>query len=334
MMSTSGLRRSRSSRSSVPLVVRAAQRPSSPCEMRNTSCPSSQPPIAKASAMNQSSAPFIRRSSFHVPLRMFRSLALYHLAAPKEMNVTPPGPDQAPLFVVTGAGKGVGHETALALARDHRAQVIAVSRDVSAWSTVRESAITPVSADVATDDGRSAVVRAVGGRPLAGLVNNAGTLLTRAFGEWTAADLQRLYAVNAAAPDMRALITMMEAAPLLLVQALLPDLRASASAHVVNIGSMGGFQGSAKFPGLVGYSASKAALACISECLAEELKDTSVRCNCLCLGAVDTAMLREAFPGYDAPVTAGSMGGFIAEFSLKGHKFLNGKVLPVALSTP
>lgn len=237
------------------------------------------------------------------------------------MNVTPPGPDQAPLFVVTGAGKGVGHETALALARDHRARVIAVSRDVSAWSTVQEAAITPVSADVATDDGRSAVVRAVGGRPLAGLVNNAGTLLTRAFGEWTAADLQRLWAVNAAAP-------------LLLVQALLPDLRASASAHVVNIGSMGGFQGSAKFPGLVGYSASKAALACISECLAEELKDTSVRCNCLCLGAVDTAMLREAFPGYEAPVTAGSMGGFIAEFSLKGHKFLNGKVLPVALSTP
>ena len=82
------------------------------------------------------------------------------------------------------------------------------------------------------------------------------------------------------------------------------------------------------------YSASKAAVACMTECLAEELKDTTVRCNCLCLGAVDTAMLREAFPHYQAQVTPKAMGSFIAEFVLNGHKLLNGKVLPVSLSTP
>ena len=237
------------------------------------------------------------------------------------MNTMPVGPAPRPLVVVTGAGRGVGFATALALVRTHRAQVIAVSRDVSAWNAVKEEGITPLTADVATEEGRATVVRAVDGRPLAGLINNAGLLLKRNLGTWTAADLERLHTVNVAAP-------------LLLTQALLPALRAASSAHVVNIGSMGGFQGSIKFPGLVGYSASKAALACMSECLAEEWKDTTVRCNCLCLGAVDTDMLREAFPGYVAPVSADTMGGYIAAFLLDGHNLLNGKVLPLSLSTP
>ena len=227
-----------------------------------------------------------------------------------------------PLVVVTGAGRGVGYETALALAMEHGVQVLAISRDVSAWATDASGIdVVPIAADISTEAGISAVVKAVGGRPLDGLVNNAGALLKRELGTWTASDLDLLYAVNARTP-------------LLLTQALLPWLRISTAAHVVNISSMGGFQGSVKFPGLVGYSASKAALACITECLAEELKDTRIRCNCLCLGAVDTAMLREAFPGYHAPTDAKTMGSFIAEFAVNAHKLLNGKVLPVSLSTP
>ncbi len=227
-----------------------------------------------------------------------------------------------PLLVVTGAGRGVGFEIARALARDHGSEVIAVSRDVSAWSEGdRVEGVVPLSADLSTDAGIMAVARAVGDRPLFGLVNNAGILFKRELGSWTAVEMDALYAVNARAP-------------LLLTQALIPALRKSPSAHVVNISSMGGFQGSVKFPGLIGYSASKAALACITECLAEELAQTSVRCNCLCLGAVDTTMLREAFPGYRAPTDAPTMGRFIAEFTSNGHKLLNGKVLPVSQSTP
>lgn len=228
----------------------------------------------------------------------------------------------APFVVVTGGGRGLGYETALSLASDHGAEVLAVSRDVSAWSIGdHPRTIHVLSADLTTHDGRVAVVRAVGERPLDGLVNNAGVLLRRSLGDWAADDLEHLFGSNAVAP-------------LLLSQALLHALSRSRSSHVVNVSSMGGFQGSAKFPGLIGYSASKAALACISECLAEELKDTAVRCNCLCLGAVDTAMLREAFPGYQAQVNATSMGKFVAEFALNGHKVLNGKIIPVSLSTP
>lgn len=97
---------------------------------------------------------------------------------------------------------------------------------------------------------------------------------------------------------------------------------------------MGGFQDSIKFQGLAAYSASKAALACMAQCLAEEFKDRGIRSNCLALGAADTDMLRAAFPGFKAPVSAETMGIYVARFALEGHKLFNGKVLPVSSSTP
>jgi hypothetical protein len=45
-------------------------------------------------------------------------------------------------------------------------------------------------------------------------------------------------------------------------------------------------------------------------------------------------MLTEAFPGYKAPVDAKRMAEFISGFALTGHKFFNGKILPVAMSNP
>jgi NAD(P)-dependent dehydrogenase (short-subunit alcohol dehydrogenase family) len=97
---------------------------------------------------------------------------------------------------------------------------------------------------------------------------------------------------------------------------------------------MGGFQGSAKFAGLSAYSASKAALHNFTECLAEELKERKISVNCLALGSAQTEMLEKAFPGYESPVMAFEMGKYIADFALTGHKFFNGKVLPVAVTTP
>jgi NAD(P)-dependent dehydrogenase (short-subunit alcohol dehydrogenase family) len=97
---------------------------------------------------------------------------------------------------------------------------------------------------------------------------------------------------------------------------------------------MGGFQGSVKFTGLSYYSASKAAISCLSECLAEEFKGSGVSVNCIALGAVQTEMLGEAFPGYKAPVGATEIAPFISYFALNCHKFMNGKVIPVAVNNP
>jgi NAD(P)-dependent dehydrogenase (short-subunit alcohol dehydrogenase family) len=107
-----------------------------------------------------------------------------------------------------------------------------------------------------------------------------------------------------------------------------------AGSHILNIGSMGGFQGSSKFVGLSAYSASKAALHTLTECLAQEFAEKGIAVNCLALGSAQTEMLEKAFPGYQSPVMAFEMGKYIADFALTGHKFFNGKVLPVALSTP
>ena len=104
--------------------------------------------------------------------------------------------------------------------------------------------------------------------------------------------------------------------------------------HILNIGSMGGYQGSVKFAGLSAYSASKGALHTLTECLATELSETGIKVNCLALGSAQTEMLETAFPGYESPVLAFEMGKYVADFAKTGHKFFNGKILPVALNTP
>ncbi|MCL4283426.1 MAG: SDR family oxidoreductase [Flavobacteriales bacterium] len=231
------------------------------------------------------------------------------------------------VVVVTGASTGVGRATAKALVVQHGCRVVAVARNTGLLETLAgecegaagELQLLPV--DLLEAGAMERVREAVGPRRLHGLLNNAGMLVKRPVGEWTMQDTDRLFRLNAAVP-------------LLLTQALLPQLQGDLPGHVLNIGSMGGFQGSVKFPGMAAYSASKAALANLTECLAEELKEKGVRCNCICLGAVDTAMLRAAFPGYAAPVGPEEMGRYLATFLLEGHNLFNGKVLPQAVSTP
>ncbi|MCC6399335.1 MAG: SDR family oxidoreductase [Flavobacteriales bacterium] len=232
-----------------------------------------------------------------------------------------------PLVVVTGASRGVGREAVLALVNVHAVNVLAVARDQAALDSLQRQCagaranVETLVLDLAALDAVDNVQRQVGKRRVLGLLNNAGLLRKRGFGMWTLDDLQALFQVNASVP-------------FLLVQALVERLSGDPPGHVVNIGSMGGVQGSVKFPGLAGYSASKMALAGFTECLAEELRDRQVRCNCLALGAVDTDMLRAAFPGYQAPVTAEAMGREVARFLIEGHNYFNGKVLPMSLSTP
>jgi NAD(P)-dependent dehydrogenase (short-subunit alcohol dehydrogenase family) len=106
------------------------------------------------------------------------------------------------------------------------------------------------------------------------------------------------------------------------------------ASHIVNISSMGGIQGTAKFKGLSAYSSSKAALVVLTECLAEELKGTNISVNCLALGSVDTEMFRQAFPGFNAGIEVKSMASYISHFAVNGHKWFNGKVVPVSNSVP
>ena len=153
------------------------------------------------------------------------------------------------------------------------------------------------------------------------IINNAGYLSNSSFENSDIEIIHKSFSVN-------------YVAALLLIQSMLPLMKKSERAHVVNIGSMGGVQGSQKFSGLSVYSSSKAALAILTECLAEEYKETDISFNYLAMGAVQTEMLAEAFPGYQAPVSASEMADYICDFALEGNKLFNGKIIPVSLSTP
>jgi len=231
-------------------------------------------------------------------------------------------------IVITGASKGIGFETALALADpDHR--IVAVARSLSGLNGLRDAAlrrfpnatIAILPFDIVHGDYENDFLPFVAEKlgKVDTLINNAGSLINKPFEETSIDDLSTLLEGNLLG-HVR------------MIQHLLPLM--PADSHIVNIGSMGGVQGSVKFPGLAAYSASKAALHALTECLAMEFEHRAIKINCLALGSAQTEMLAKAFPQYESPVTAQDMGAYIAHFALTGHRFFNGKVLPVAVTTP
>lgn len=225
--------------------------------------------------------------------------------------------------IVTGASRGIGFETSFALAeKSHK--VIAVARsndDLKKLAETHPDLIRPFPADLTVDEDIKRLVEEISNTygTVDILINNAGALINKSFEELTGEDWQKMINVN--------LLTVVD-----LTRYLLSSF--NDRAHILNISSMGGFQGSDKFPGLSAYSVAKGALSILSECLSVELSNRNIMSNTLCLGAVQTEMLEEAFPGFEAPVSAKEMGSYIAEFALEGSKFYNGKILPVALSNP
>ena len=221
-------------------------------------------------------------------------------------------------IIITGAGRGIGKATAL-LAASKGNQVYAISRTIDDLKGIEN--IQPFSVDLTNPDAIASFCKelATTGVLIDVLINNAGKLENIPFKE-TAFDIfESVFKVN--------VFGLAE-----LTRQLLPMI--NPKGHVVNISSMGGVQGSSKFPGLAAYSSSKGAVITLTELLAEEFKETGPAFNALAFGAVQTEMLEEAFPGYEAPLSAAEMGSYLLNFALTAHQFYNGKVLPVSSGTP
>jgi 3-oxoacyl-[acyl-carrier protein] reductase len=220
--------------------------------------------------------------------------------------------------LVTGTGRGLGAALCRVLLNHEDISVYGISRGENPYEGNAD--YIHIRADLSDPTLNFAeLANHFSSAPPDVVINNAATLLNKPFGRYTLQDLETQFHVNVFAP-------------FLFLQALGSFLKKGS--HVVNIGSMGGFQGSAKFHGLSAYSASKGALSVFTECLAEEWKDLGIRVNCLALGSVNTEMLSEAFPGYKAPIDPEEMAVFVADFALNGHQFFSGKVLPVSISVP
>jgi len=231
------------------------------------------------------------------------------------------------IAIITGASKGIGFELVKQFSQDKNYLVIAVSRNIESIKkliqTSQQHNVLPVKADITKAKDLKMVINLIKklNLPVDILINNAGMIVNKPFEKISEKELHEVYKTNVFAPFN-------------FIQLLLPHLRKSKNAHIVNISSMGGFQGSAKFSGLSAYSSSKSALAGLTECLAEEFKSDKISVNCLAIGAVQTEMLSKAFPGYKAPLKANQMASFIYDFAMNGRLYFNGKIIPVSSTTP
>lgn len=231
--------------------------------------------------------------------------------------------------IIAGASKGIGKALSLRFAQSTIKKILLLSRNEFLLKELTEELkkINPnievhyLSLDLIKTDFNDLHKILYDWKNVDILINNAGLLIHKPFEEIKDHEWLESLQVNLMGPVK-------------LIRHLLPLLKKSPKPHVVNISSMGGFQGSSKFQGLSSYSSSKAALANLTECLAEEYKEDHIFFNCLALGAVQTEMLELAFPGYKAPVTPEQMADYIYDFSTKAHYLMNGKIIPVSLSTP
>ena len=222
--------------------------------------------------------------------------------------------------IITGTSRGIGFELARLFADDGH-QVLALSRNDSPIQELGHRNISSFPFDISSPSDLKRMCDFVdeNWKSVDILINNAGKLLNKPFLETTAEEFEGVYKVN--------VLGVAE-----ITKALLPKM--PKKGHVLTVSSMGGVQGSMKFPGLSAYSSSKAAVITLTELWAEEFKEIGPSFNVLALGAVQTEMLEEAFPGYEAPNTALEMAEYIKDFALTGQRFYNGKLLQVSCSTP
>lgn len=222
--------------------------------------------------------------------------------------------------VITGTSRGIGFELAQQFANAGH-KVLALSRNVTPLSELNHKNISIISVDLSKEADLQKVISFVNSSwdSVDILIHNAGFLINKPFESLSKEDFLKVYEVNVFAVAS-------------LTQKLIPFMHSES--HVVTISSMGGIQGSLKFPGLAAYSSAKGAVITLSELLAEEYKEKGISFNVLAIGAVQTEMLEEAFPGYQAPLQPDEMASYILNFGLTGHKFYNGKVLQVSSTTP
>ena len=223
-------------------------------------------------------------------------------------------------IIITGTSRGIGFEL-VHLFANKGYNVLALSRNAQPVNNLHFENITSFAFDLCNSEDYKKVESFIANewKEVDILINNAGTLLNKPFAETSFEDFEQVYRTNVFGVSEMTRIT-------------LPFMKSNS--HVITISSMGGIQGSMKFPGLAAYSSSKGAVITLNELLAEEYKETGPQFNVLALGAVQTEMLKEAFPDYQAPTTALEMANYIYDFALNGNKYYNGKVLQVSNSTP
>ena len=199
------------------------------------------------------------------------------------MTVSESGNFTGRVAIVTGAARGLGRAAAQRL-HDRGASVVVNVRDLALAEAVAAEIgerARPVAADVAAPGGPETIVRQT--LELFGridiLINNAALPLTTRFEQISAEEWRRAIDVNLTAP-------------FLLMQAVLPTMKAQRYGRIVNISSTAGRMVSTL--GGAHYTTSKTGLLGLTRAAAKELGKYGVTVNAVCPGMIDTELTRES----------------------------------------
>ena len=220
-------------------------------------------------------------------------------------------------ILISGTSSGIGHDLCVQ-ALKLNLNVISISRNID--PTLSLPGVVSYSIDITKKEQIDELKKDLERKKVKIdiLVNNAGFLKKELFQDSSIDSFRNTYNVN--------VFGLAE-----LTRQLLPLI--NKSGHVVNISSIGGVNGSKKFPGLSIYSSSKSAVIGLTEVLAEEFP-SGPSFNVLALGSVNTKMLNEAFPDYKAQTDSKEMAEYILDFALNGNKLFNGKLISVSKTNP
>ena len=192
--------------------------------------------------------------------------------------------------LITGATRGIGRATALALADDGYDLIVHGRtperlRPLAEEITARGRRCHSVTADLVDDDAPAVIARAAApwGERLDVLLNNAGQTLSQPAAEVAPEDWDRLMRINARAPFF-------------LTQAVLPLLRRAEIPVIINVGSVVATKGYAL---QAAYTASKHALHGWSKVMAKELQTEGIRLHVINPGGVATDMVKSVRPDID-----------------------------------
>ena len=225
-------------------------------------------------------------------------------------------------IVITGCSKGIGAELVKLWSKDH--MVYGLSRDRESLERLKLELDCPSNFNYLSTDitllNSQKISSWIKVETIDILVNNAGFLINKPFEDISYEDYKSVMDTNYWGAFS--------------ITQLLVKKLSSAKGQVINISSMGGVNYSSKFSGLSLYSSSKGALTILTECLAEELKPHNIRVNALALGAVQTEMLKEAFPEYKAEISSAQMASYIIGFARSVDNILNGQIIRATSSNP
>ncbi len=187
--------------------------------------------------------------------------------------------------IITGAARGLGR--AIAVRLHERGASVAVNvrdeeRAARLARAVGERAL-PVAGDVASPGMPEDLVRRTLDRfgRIDILINNAALPLTTRFERITAEEWRQALEVNLTAP-------------FLLIQAVLPAMKAQQYGRIVNISSTAGRTVSTL--GGAHYTTSKTGLLGLTRAAAKELGKYAITVNAVCPGMIDTELTRETAP--------------------------------------